>query len=351
MKKYVINNGKEFLNKKCVFDEAINAIEKELIRIGKVKMYELTDYSYNRGENLGTTESIITKEGYPMKCYIVEEGLKIPAYVTNPGINNIYLDTKVESVNTGNIYYTQRRFLEERNNGNFNACDKEHKHVLGFTPNRSCAGSFNLESDKIDAVRYADIITPNLEIFVKTNNGTFEKYFVRKKQISDILDQKYKVVGYCKECNEPIIEGYKIPEYDMYECPRCAYPNSKDDMWYKSATIVEGISEPHTTDSEEVKYEYRPVDFIDFYKKNIQDNDTVINELKNKTLILTDDDFQTAKVGLNIWDSPNKQPETQKYSDKAKYIINNSEVSIDEEGLKFTHMDTVYTIDQLKNIR
>lgn len=42
-----------------------------------------------------------------------------------------------------------------------------------------------------------------------------------------------KPLGYCKECHYPIYETENLgPDHpNVYECVKCGYPNTKEDMW------------------------------------------------------------------------------------------------------------------------
>lgn len=39
--------------------------------------------------------------------------------------------------------------------------------------------------------------------------------------------------GVCKECLEdvPITEGTKVPNHDVWECPKCGHPHAMDEFW------------------------------------------------------------------------------------------------------------------------
>ena len=41
--------------------------------------------------------------------------------------------------------------------------------------------------------------------------------------------------GICHECLQPfqLLDEYLIPNYEIWECPHCSYPNSKDDLGVK----------------------------------------------------------------------------------------------------------------------
>lgn len=47
------------------------------------------------------------------------------------------------------------------------------------------------------------------------------------------IKQNGNCYGVCKECHidVPLIESNRILDYDIWECPKCAYPNALDDFW------------------------------------------------------------------------------------------------------------------------
>lgn len=51
--------------------------------------------------------------------------------------------------------------------------------------------------------------------------------------------QKY-IVGYCKECGSPVYNTDELfPEYKgIYECHRCSYPHSKDELWEEKPSYI-----------------------------------------------------------------------------------------------------------------
>jgi ribosomal protein L37E len=46
---------------------------------------------------------------------------------------------------------------------------------------------------------------------------------------------KDKFLGYCKECGTKVYKSDRIPEYTIYECSHCGYPNTHtwkiSDLW------------------------------------------------------------------------------------------------------------------------
>jgi hypothetical protein len=52
-----------------------------------------------------------------------------------------------------------------------------------------------------------------------------------KKYLNYLKVIMKKPIGYCKECGAEVYISNKIPEYEVYECPLCHHPHSKDELW------------------------------------------------------------------------------------------------------------------------
>ena len=142
MKKYVVN-GKEFMNKEQSFDEVLRIIreKKSYIQVKEkeCEVYFLTNYNFILNEEFRRLQ-VISGEGNRLKCIILEEGLKIPIKNKNGGTE--YFDTKIKSLNTGNIYYVGSEYLvnvKEFNPGDY-PFKTMPKFVLSMTGFESLKG-------------------------------------------------------------------------------------------------------------------------------------------------------------------------------------------------------------------
>ena len=141
MKKYLVNE-RELFSKNEAWDAVYKMVaEGKNIVVKEVECEEfiLIDYSWALDEKLNNTYIMLKEDiniTQDLKCIILESDLKIPSENYCNSIH--YVDTKIKSIKTGNIYYTQKGFLR---NKKFN---KSYINSMGFSfiPNRMIPSNF-----------------------------------------------------------------------------------------------------------------------------------------------------------------------------------------------------------------
>lgn len=54
--------------------------------------------------------------------------------------------------------------------------------------------------------------------------------------MSSDKDKEFK--GYCKECGEKVYCDTQIPGRNIWECPKCGYPHSEEDLFEAKPSYI-----------------------------------------------------------------------------------------------------------------